>query len=335
MKNYLKILDEILYSNLAPWHEDNQPDDKFFSEIENIKTIDPDYVQKYSINFYRPFNNKTRYYNKLIINEAISTCNRIYQLIQEVDNIKLHKYWRNEILNKKLPTRLKDIGKIIKNRKYEIAYIDPHKVSFDVDIDHKSETYIIQLLKVALMWIYLEAQELYKFINDKDLLFQDDLFINYLLEPIPEKLFIEQSKSEIKIKAQNKSSKLHGEQYHSFHYKQYSTAPDKLTDLYDSLKKSEFISKDTSIHNFKKVFSGKEIETPIKWTGNASDFHHFIQLLCLRYDLVEDLKQKHFIVACKCFIQEDNSQFDRKKLRTLKVPKLTADTIEKAVRLLL
>ena len=335
MKNYLEILDKILYTDLVPWHENNQPDDKFFTEIDNIKTAEPEYIQKYSIDFQRPFNNKTKYYNKLITNEVISTCNTIHQLIKEDDNIKLHKYWRNEILNKKLTTRLKDIGKIIKNRNYDISHINPHKAYSDLDADHKTETYIMQLLKVAFMWLYLEIQEMYKFINDKDLLIQEDLYTSYLSEPIPEKLFIKQQQSNIKIKAQKKSSKLHGAQHTSFRYKQYIKAPGKLTDLYNSLKKSGFISEDTSIHNFKRIFSGNEVDTPIKWTGNKSEFHYFIQLICLKYDLLEDLKQKHFIVACKCFVQNDNTPFDRKKLRTLKVPKLTEDILEKAVKLLI
>lgn len=120
----------------------------------------------------------------------------------------------------------------------------------------------------------------------------------------------------------------------SFTYKYLATNSDNLTDLFDSLKKNGFISKDTTLHNFKKVFSGKEIDTPIVWTGNMSDLNYFVKLIHNKNKLVVDLKQHQWKVTCKCFVQHNGQKFDRIKLKQQKKPKSTFHLLENAVRLI-
>ena len=122
--------------------------------------------------------------------------------------------------------------------------------------------------------------------------------------------------------------------FHSFTYKQFIKHPDKLTDLCDSLKKNDFICKETQLSNFKKVFSGDEIKTPVIWTGNVSEFYYFIKLLYLKQNLVLDLKQNQWKVACKCFIKPDGTLFDHQGLRKNQAPKSTGHLLESAISLL-
>jgi len=107
-----------------------------------------------------------------------------------------------------------------------------------------------------------------------------------------------------------------------------------LSDLLDAFKFLHLVDKKSSARDFKKVFSGIEIENPIRWTGNQSEFYWFIHLVYTKYKFVEDLKQQQWKTACYCFVQADSTRFDVSKLRTLKKPRLTAGVIEKAVRLL-
>lgn len=337
MSNQTKILDDILYNALSPWLEKNSIDEKFASKLSSIKDINSNYKFKYEINFHRPFNHKTKYYSKLILNSIKYDGLKIIELIQEDTTEDLMLYWLNDTLNKRFKTRLKDIGKLIKEMDYSLSYIDPKKTVIDIDQIHKSNTFIVQLLKLAYMQLYLEIQDAFKaLVNDKFII--EDFYTQLLLEPVPEKFLLNQiqlieieTKSVLKIKAQT------GEPINSlqsFTYKQLNTNPDKLNDLFDSLKLNQFINKSTMISNFKKIFSGVVIKTPIEWAGNISELFYFIKLIYSDYKLVKDLKQKQWEVTCQCFVNTDGILFERSKFRTLKRPSLTGDKLEKIVSLL-
>ena len=113
----------------------------------------------------------------------------------------------------------------------------------------------------------------------------------------------------------------------SLTYKQLAINSDKLNDLHDSLKLNLFIAQNTSLSNFKRVFSGKEVTTPIVWTGNISEMYYFIKLIHIEHKYVDDLKQKQWQVTCICFIDKNGELFDRSNFRSLKRPKLTGDKI--------
>jgi hypothetical protein len=118
----------------------------------------------------------------------------------------------------------------------------------------------------------------------------------------------------------------------SFKYKEFDTEPDKLTDLCDSLKLNKFIDNNTTTPQFKKVFSGKEITSPVIWTGNASELYYFIHTLYNTHKVLEDMKQRQWKVACKCFIKSDGSEFEPTKVKNLKRPALTGDKLDKAIQ---
>lgn len=337
MNNDLSLIDRIIYGDLMPWLNENKPDARFTAVINEIKTIIPEYVPKFEMDFYRPFNQKTKYYNKFILNEIVAYCNKINKLIQEDDNSKLHKYWQNDTLNKKLPSRLKDLGKLIKDKQFELDYINPRRSSFDLDADHKTEAYIIQLLKQALIHIYLEIQNFFQFLSEDDKLINEDFYTQFLFEPIPEKTFIKEVQPVIDITVQEpkkiKQSPEPGKKYESFRYKQFNKHPDKLTDLCDSLRKGKFIHQDTKATDFKKIFSGDLIEKPVVWIGNRSEFAYFIKLIHNTHKLVEDLKQDQWKIAIQCFIKDDDSSFEIKD-RKLQRPNSTGDKLDRAVKLL-
>jgi len=337
--NELTLFDNILYGNLAPWLDKNKPDERFVAKLNEIKKVKPLFPHQYEIEFYRPFNAKTQYYHKLILDESIAYCNKIYQLVKEDDNLKLLKYWRNDTLEKKLPSKLKDLGKLIKDRQYAHHYFDPKKMSFDIDADHKTEAFIMQLLKVVFIRVYLEIQNLFPFIPNEELLIEEDLYTRFLFEPVSEVSFLKEKRPVIKVKPEasetvDNSEEMEDVSIYSFTYKQFDTSPDKLNDFCDSLKKYKFISKETTLSNFKKVFSGNPISTPIVWTGNPTEFSYLIKLLHNQLELVENLKQKQWKIACDCFIKEDGTAFEPSKVRKLQKPS-TAQLIEKATKLLI
>lgn len=275
--NELTLFDDILYGNRAPWLDKNKPDEKFVAKLNEIIKVETFFPHQYEIEFYRPFNAKTQYYSKLIRHESIIYCNKIFQLVNEDDNIKLLKYWRNDTLNLKIPSKLKDLGKLLKERQYSLHYIDPKKMSFDVDADHKTETFIMQLLKVAFIRIYLEIQNLFPFIPKENLLIEEDLYTRFLFEPVPEVSFIKKVPLPIKITTQSiKTKKL------NFEYKEKTS--DRLKDICRLLNlKIDFLNDDlTSEDQFVEVMTSKDlnkISTQIHIGCETTQFRYVVDKL--------------------------------------------------------
>lgn len=337
MSNQTNLLDTILYQELRPWLGKNSLDEKYASKLSNVKEVYTDFQFKYEINFLRPFDHKTKYYSKLILNNIKTECIKLVELINEDNNENLIKYWLDDTLNKRFKTRLKDLGKLIKEKDYALSYIDPKKTSFEIDQTHKANTFIIQLLKLAYIQLYLEVQ--YTFSTwVEDILIVEDFYSQLLLEPIPDNHFLKQIQvievEPITAKASKTVTTSTVNSYHSFTYKQLNTNPDKLTDLWDSLKLNQLISKTTTLPNFKKIFTGEEVKTPIRWTGNISELFYFIKLIHSEHKLVDNLKQKQWEVTCLCFVDADGNSFDRSKFRSLKRPSLSGDKIDRSVKLL-
>lgn len=337
MKKQSNILNDILNKELRPWLNQNSNDEVFASKFRSLKKYNSEHQLQYEIDFHRPFNHKTKYYSRLIFNTIKSEFDRIYRTIDEDRNENLILYHLNDILSKRLKTQLKDIGNLLKQKDYELTYINPKKASYQIDQQHKTNTYIMQLLKISLMHLYLEIQEAFiDWINDD--LIVEDFYTQFLNEPIPDKLPIHKIQIlEIQPEPIKKSKSKKSDtsiQFNSFLYKQFNTNPDKINDLWDSLKLNNFICPDTPLPTFKKIFSGTEINTPVKWTGNISELFYFVKSIHNDFKLVEDMKQKQWQVTCICFVDENSEPFDRSKFRSLKRPNLTGNKIDKAVNLL-
>ena len=337
MSIHIKVLDEILNHGLRPWLDHNSLDEIFYSKFHSLKEYSSRHPLQFEINFERPFDNKTKYYNLLIRNAIKSHFDTIYEAMDEDRNENLIHYYLNDILNKRLKTHLEDIGKLLKEKDFTLSYIDPKNTSYQLDQEHKANTFIMQLLKIALMQLYLEVQEKFKeWVNDEFIV--EDFYTQLLNEPIPDKLPIKKNEI-IEVepepspmpKANLKEKPI---QFNSFFYKQYHTNPDKLTDLWDNLKLNGFISADTSLPTFKKIFSGTEINIPVKWTGNLSELSYFIKSIHNNFKLIENMKQQHWKVTCICFFDENGNPFHFTQFRKLERPILTGDKIDKAVNLL-
>lgn len=339
LNNPLNQLDEILYQDLRPWLDKNKPNEKFVPLISKVKPVNSDFNELYEFDFYRPFNPKLEYYQKLIICESNKYCNFTVALINEDDNALRQKYWYDDTMNKQLPQRFTDIVSIIKERFYFAHIINPRNSNFEGDPDKKAETFIIQFLKVALVKIYLEIQEVYKHLNSGFLLTERDIYDRYLNQALPENTFLKRKEPLVDIIPETAAVtipkiKSDGVSYDSLTYKNYNTRIDDLTNLFSSLKKNNFIAKETSMGNFKRAFSGKELLNPIVWSGSENEFAYFVTLLSTEYNLLEPLKRNLWKVACKCFIKFDGSQFDHKKTKENITPQPTFRLLEEAVELI-
>ena len=185
--------------------------------------------------------------------------------------------------------------------------------------------------------VYLEIQEVIKtYIAGDEYMEIEDLYLQALFDPIPEVTFLkrlyigENVDYEVKTDERNPAHAVPK----SFKFDRLATNPGVLNDLMDALKFLLLIDKTSSILDFKKIFSGKEIGNPIRWTENDSEFYWFIYLIYTKYKFVDDLRQQQWKVEGQCFVRANGTPFDVSKLRYLKRPRLTWMKIEKAVKLL-
>lgn len=121
--------------------------------------------------------------------------------------------------------------------------------------------------------------------------------------------------------------------HQSFTLKKYYHNEQKLTDLRSSLISKNFIHNETTLKDFRKIFSGKEIKNPVIWIGRISELNYFIKRLHNELELVDNLKQKHWGVAVRCFVQKNQLQFIRERLKNQKVPS-TSKVIDSALNTL-
>jgi len=121
MDNSLKIFDDIIYGVLRPWLDGNKLPDMFTTRLDDILIIAPSFQPIFEFDFYRPIDIKTQYYQKLINNASNAYCNKVIAQINEDDNRNLQCFKLGDTLKKKLPKRIAELSKVIKERQYGIV----------------------------------------------------------------------------------------------------------------------------------------------------------------------------------------------------------------------
>ena len=330
-------LDKVLYGELQPWLQDNVPDESYTPKISSIRLQENAVQLKYELSFPRPFNSKTKYYRRLIENAIEATVQNSISLMKEDEDEEILLCYTDEFLYKNLKTKLLDISEIIAAKDYYLAYLKNSYVPQPSERNHHTNTYIMQFLRLAYMQIYLEIQE--EFIQHiEDIFIPEDFYTQLFREPIPGELPLRRIKFKEVIPNNKKqvSNNKHSAQSDrpSFTYKKYNHAPQNLTNLHNNFIRNGWIDAETSLAAFKRIFSGKDVLMPVKWTGNKSELYYFVKTLHSKKELVEYVGQRIWEITCNCFVDKDGKEFDRKKFKDTKDPKLSVAKIDKSIKLL-
>jgi hypothetical protein len=359
MNNYFSIANNILTGSLRPWSAENQDEEKFrhllnhklrqnkdnptefcrsalnaftslnfATETENLEELKElaqvEVTTPTNIEIPPFFNKQTEFYLYLINNTFQCLIAGIIETVEQSDEIDAtYKLYQ-------LMSKLESLIGIISNERHT----------------DKATNQILDSLKLYLFVIHSTLTEKFNSHINFEVLSKNELLFQLCPELESEKdnksklayylnQYISQPEQETEDSSKEIKSKPHPEpervSFESFRYKGYDNNYDNLTNLYNSLKKNNFIADDTDSRVFKKVFSGKAITKPVVWTGNPSEFSYFIKLIYTINQYVDDLKQRNWEVACRCFVQADGTPFDRSKLRTLKKPQRSYKQLELAV----
>lgn len=119
--------------------------------------------------------------------------------------------------------------------------------------------------------------------------------------------------------------------HNSFKYTNNDSS--RLKDLMNALIVNDLIDNETELKNFRKIFSGNEIDKQIIWIGNISELSYFIKTIHNELKKIEDTKQQIWKITSKCFTQSDGKPYDKSKFRGQKTP-AKKSIIDKIVKIL-
>lgn len=106
----------------------------------------------------------------------------------------------------------------------------------------------------------------------------------------------------------------------AFTYRSYNTNQSAITDLHNNLIKNQFIDSDTSLANFRKIFTNIEPTIPIVWLRNITELAYFVKLIHLKYKYIEPLGNDVWKVTANIFVGLNNVPFHWKCFRGQKKP---------------
>lgn len=359
MNNYFSIANNILTGSLRPWSTDNQDEEKFRHLLNHKLRQNKDNP----MDFCRSTANAFTSLNFATENENLEELKELATVnISELLQIEIPKFYNKQtefysyLINNTFQCLHAGITEAIENsdevdKTYKIYQIID-KIESLVGIinneqhSEKAINLVLDILSLNIFAIHAMLVNKFNSFIDFEVLSENEIL--YQLCPDLESEKVDKSKRAYYlnsfIKQQEQISETESEKekpvlppeperisFDSFRYKGFDDKYDNLTYLYDSLKKYNFIAPDTDSRAFKKVFSGKAITKPVVWTGNPSEFAYFIKLIYTINQYVEDLKQRNWEVACRCFVQTDGTPFDRSQLRTLKKPQRSCKQLEVAV----
>lgn len=316
----MKDIQRILFSDLRPWLDSNNKADDFYIPLtRSLKAVETKFNPRYQLNFIRHISSKTQYYKKVIDNDLTNYCNAIFAETENVSGNLIA--FKIDKTRKQFHSKIKETAEIIDNQHFSLSYFSSQNANYSEDKPYKEATYIVFYLLSAFIRCWLEIQYYFKgHIAEDDLWEVADFYTQLLQINVPENTYIKEiEKIEIIASSDLTTNKIQEKSFLSLTYKQLSRNSIKITDLFNALKRNNSIDENTSITNFKRIFSGMQIEEPVKWTGAISDLSYFIKLLNNEHKVLEKTKSI-WDTVCACFVDKDGNTFLPNQLKDQKKP---------------
>lgn len=332
----LQQIQEILYGDKRPYVPDKRGDDYYLPLFRELGQVEAEFIPRYAVFFPVPvFSGKTKYYKRLIDNATVAGLNDLFSYL-ESGGTDLILYYRKK-LYEEVSTALCQVDKYIRQYGYDLRALALPEADFSHHVQHAECTYIFHYMMVSLTRMYMEFQGRFIDCIEPDRRFDiAGFYMQVLKRQVPESRYIREiapGEGGVVAAESNLMSSGGTASAPGFVYLKLDTEGGNVADLMDALKRSGRIATDTGIVDFRRVFSGVEVENPIRWTGAKSELSHLIKLLCnthkvLRYD------GSLWRTVCVCFVDGAGNAFDAANLRNQKKPKLMVDVIEKAAALM-
>ena len=117
-----------------------------------------------------------------------------------------------------------------------------------------------------------------------------------------------------------------------FTYRWLATAPQRITKLYQFLLRAQWIATDTNPDDFFSLFTGKESNVRIKWTGSNLQLAYLIRLMTERNYISIPKRVGKWTCVYNHFVDKNSRQLP--KLSRLHIPKKSKSAVEQMAELL-
>ncbi|RZT96014.1 hypothetical protein EV201_0643 [Ancylomarina subtilis] len=194
MNNKLELYHSILFLNKRPYRTRSISQNKYRELLKGIEKVNFNYQPAYELRFLKPHTDKSKYYRDLIKNEAIKYFNHVNELVSNANDGDVKAMWVHTTLSNILVDKLNQIAGEIERLNYPISNIDPKQAHKLKDTTLCEETYIYQYLKLHLIVLYLNLQVQFEEYLKVEKLDEEDIYLKYFQESVPEPSFIKPSK---------------------------------------------------------------------------------------------------------------------------------------------
>ena len=179
MPSDLPLFNSILHLHLRPWKTTGS-EQKFRQLLHSLPKENYHQQPLYEVSFPKPLSEKTKYYQAVLNNEAITYLNSLHYLITASSNNNEKKFHIHTALSKRLKDKLEDTERVIAARQLFFSTLDENRH----DKQQRDNAWIIQYLKYQLIRLFLEIQNSYpEFLND-DPLTEEDIHSKYFTETV-------------------------------------------------------------------------------------------------------------------------------------------------------
>lgn len=327
----MKAIEDILYSDMNPLRPDKRGEDYYKPAFRQLKPVDEEFDAHYQITFDAPVVSTKVKYLKRSIDNAIAT--KLNELFRDEEKISedLVLYKRKK-LYESVCTYLSEAQSVINRnnlRLDDLLILQDYSTTPQLN----ESTYIFHYMTLALIRCYMEFQQhFYKYIEKENKLVSiEEFFVQVLQKSLPSKVGIKEivhiDVPIVEEKPKNKG--ISAEIILAFRYTKLQAESDNINKLFAELKKHGAISKDLPITEFKHLFSGVPVSTPIPWIGQKSDLYYLFELLMKKHKVLEIPKGTSlWKIVDACFVDASGEHFGSENLRTQKVPKKTKADIE-------
>ena len=118
----------------------------------------------------------------------------------------------------------------------------------------------------------------------------------------------------------------------TFTYRWLSTAPSRITTLYQYLLRAQWIAADTNPDDFFSIFTGKESNARIKWIGSNLQLAYLIRIMTEQNYISTPKRVGKWTCVYNHFVDKNCRQLP--KLSRLHIPKKSKSAVEQMAELL-
>ena len=334
------VINSVFFKDLNPSIADTHDTAFYDQAARGVRGVAFAFEPHYSLNFNAPVvSSKVRYIKALIDNAIASELNDKFNLLDDGET-NLILFHRKKMFEQ-TQARLLRAKEIINSGGYILNDIMSAK-DYTADRQRFECIFIFNYIVQASIREYLEFQAHYQdHIPQEKLVPLDRFYLEILGAPVPlpafivpvENVIVENEKDVNHTRTSGEGAKDAPE---SFTCVNLATNGECVKDLYNSLVNiAKLIDPATKYLDFKKVFTGSRVTTPIKWIGTPTELYYFIKYIYADKQYLKDVNKQQWNITCHCFVDKDGIPFIPAKIKSLKTPaKSRKEIIETAGNLL-